>query len=139
MEINDIFAKIFEPFGPTGTFSDDLYQEGIYSELGFTNIIISFFIVILYYFILNRPKLNSFKYWTLFLLTNFIICFLIGILYPKGVFSRLELEYELLDYIFFGLKNAFIASAFFIIWTYIFKSKWFKSHCQGTPKLFFGK
>ncbi|WP_046757946.1 hypothetical protein [Kordia jejudonensis] len=134
MELNDIFSKIFELLGRSGTFSEDLFQEGLYTSLGIINLLISLLIVLSFYFFINKPKFNTLRHWFYFLLGNFALCFIISFIYPKSVFTGLNLEYQIIEYLVFALKSAIISTLMFIIWTYIWK--WRKSHCQGTPKLF---
>lgn len=137
MNLNDIFSMIFEWLGYDGVFSDDVYAQDLYSSLGLCNLFISLFLVILFYFIINRPRFSKWYHWLFVLLVNFIINFLISFIVPQNIFDVLGIYYETLSYVIFGLKSGVIASVFFIIWTYVFK--WWYGNAKGTPKLFFGK
>ncbi len=137
MSLNDFFATIFELLGYAGTFSDDLFQEELYITIGLTDVIVSLILVITFYFIINRPNFSKFRHWLIILAINFLICFCIGIFVPQNIFVGLGIDYEIMQYVLFGLKNAIVATLLFIIWTYCLK--WWNSNAKGTPKLFFGK
>ncbi|WP_298423524.1 hypothetical protein [uncultured Kordia sp.] len=137
MDLNNIFSEIFEILGYAGTFSQDLYQEQLYPIIGLLGVFVSLALVLIFYFIINRPKFSRWQHWLIILLVNFLIAFLIGLLLPLNTFDGLGIEYETSKYITFGFKNAIIVTIYFIIWTYCFK--WWKSNAKGTPKLFFGK
>jgi hypothetical protein len=137
MDINKIFAPLFEFFHYSVPFSDDLYQEGLYSSLGLSGILLSLLLAIAFYFIINRPSFSRWYHWLIILLVNFVFAFVIGLVLPQAKFTSLGIEYELSEYIMFGLKNAIISTLFFILWTYCLK--WWYGNAKGTPKLFFGK
>ena len=137
MDINEIFASLYESIYFTDPFSTDLYQEGLYSSLGIIGSVVSLFLVISFYFIINRPHFSRWYHWLIMLMINFVIAFVIGIILPQNKFIGLGIEYEISEYIIFGLMNALISTGFFIIWTYILK--WWTGSAKGTPKIFFGK
>lgn len=137
MNLNEFFSMIFEWLGYSGDFSDDLFQEELYASIGLISLITSLFMVVAFYFIINRPKFSRWYHWLIMLLINFLITFLVGLLVPQNVFYGLNIEYEIMVYVIFGLKTAIIGTLFFIIWTYLLK--WWYGNAKGTPKLFFGK
>ena len=137
MDINEMLAPLFEFFHYSVPFSDDLYQEGLYSSLGLIGILLSLFLAVTFYFIINRPSFSRWYHWLIILLANFVVAFIIGLLLPQKKFTPLGIEYELSEYIIFGLKNAIISTLFFILWTYCLK--WWYSNAKGIPKIFFGK
>lgn len=137
MDWNEIFSWIFELLGYAGTFSDDMFQEELYPSIGIIGLVVSLILVVSFYFLINRPSFSRWQHWLIVFAVNFVIAFTIGFFMPRNTFISLDLEYEMIQYILFGLKNALIASFFYVFWTYIFK--WFKSNAKGTPKLFLGK
>jgi hypothetical protein len=137
MDINEIFATLYESFYYSEPFSGDLYQEGLYSSIGLSGILISLFFVVAFYFIINRPHFSRWYHWLIILVVNLIIAFAIGIIFPQNKFVGLGIEYDITEYLQFGLINSVISSLFFIVWTYLLK--WWKGAAKGTPKLFFGK
>ena len=134
MNINEIFAPLFEFFHYSAPFSDDLYQEGLYSSLGLSGILLSLLLVITFYFIINRPSFSGFRHWLIILGVNFVLASIIGTLLPRTKLTVIGIEYELIEYITFGFKNAIISTLFFIVWTYCLK--WWYGNARGTPKIF---
>ena len=139
MDLNEFFSMIFEwgTLAYRGVFSDDLFTENLYVSIGLITTITSLILVLAFYFIINRPSFSRWQHWLVMLLINFLIAFLVGCFIPQNVFYGLGIEYEIIEYITFGLITAITTTLFFIIWTYCFK--WWKSQAKGTPKLFFGK
>ena len=137
MDINEVFASLYETIYFSDPFSTDLFQENLYLSLGIIGVVISLFLVISFYFIINRPHFSRWYHWLIMLTINFIIAFVIGIILPRNKFIGLGLDYEISEYIVFGLMNALITTVFFIIWTYALK--WWTGAAKGTPKIFFGK
>lgn len=137
MDLNETFSKIYEFLGQSGSFSDDLFQGEIYTNIGIAGLVISLLLATAFYFIINRPSFSKSKHWSIILLINFIIAFVIGFIVPLNIFKSIGLQYETMQYILFGLKVAVVATLYFIFWTYCLK--WWKSNAQGTPKLFLGK
>lgn len=139
MTLNEFFAGVFEwgTLAYRGVFSDDLFTENLYLSIGLITTITSLILVLAFYFIINRPSFSRWQHWLIMLLINFLIAFLVGCFIPQNVFYGLGIDYEIIEYITFGLITAITTTTFFIIWTYCFK--WWKSQAKGTPKLFFGK
>lgn len=137
MEINLIFSILYDQFYFKAPFTYDIFDEGIYAILGLSGLLISLFLVLFFYFIINRPSFSRWYHWLIMLIINLIIAFIIGVVIPKNIFGAISLEYTWSEYIQFSLIHALITTLFFIVWTYCFK--WLKSHAKGTPKLFFGK
>ena len=140
MDLNEFYAVIFEwgTLAYRGTFSDDLFQENLYASIGLITTITSLILVLSFYFIINRPSFSRWHHWSIMLLMNSLIAFLIGYFIPQNIFYGLGIQtYESIEYITFGLITSITVIPFFVVWTYCFK--WWKSHAKGTPKLFFGK
>ena len=137
MDINGFLAPLFEFFFYSVPFSDDLFQEGLYSPLGISNLLISVVLVLSFYFIINRPHFSRWYHWLVILVINFFIAFTIGIILPQNKFVGLGINYDITEYLQFGLINSVISTLFFTVWTYLLK--WWTGAAKGTPKLFFGK
>lgn len=137
MTINELFANLYELVYYTSPFSNDIYNESLYTSLGISNLLISLFLVISFYFIINRPSFSNTFHWFIILVINAIIAFIIGVSIPKTVFEAISLEYTFSEYIQFSMVHTLISTFFFLIWTYLLK--WWYGNAKGTPKLFFGK
>lgn len=75
--MNDFFAEIEEVFGyiVLDSFSDDLYDNNLYINLGFTLFGFSLIWMIIYYYVVNHPRLSSFKNWLIWIIIGGIINF----------------------------------------------------------------
>ena len=130
MNINDLFAPLFEFFYYTVPFSDDLYSEGLYSSLGLCNVLISLFFAVLFYYIINRPAFSKWYHWLIILLINFAVAFTLGIILPQTKFVALGIEYHN-EYYVFGLTNALIASLFYFFISFLIR--WWSTNAKRTP------
>lgn len=128
--MNDLFAPIFEFFYYSVPFSDDLYSEGLYSTLGLINGLISLFLVILFYYIINRPSFSKWYHWLIILLTNSVVAFTNGVVLPQSKFVALGIEYQS-EYYVFALYNSIISTLCFIGWSFAFR--WWSTSAKQTP------
>jgi len=77
--MNDFFAEIEEVFGYgyLDSFSNDLYENNIYTILGLSLLISSFVWMFIYYYIVNHPKISNIKGWLIWVLVGAFINFTI--------------------------------------------------------------
>ena len=112
--------------------------------IGLSMIVISLAIVVLYYYIVNHPRLNNWWGWTIFLGLNAIINFVVGwqwVLkdYYDGLMVKLdpatgkEIDLDIFpsDIIAFGVTNMINAMITFLVFSYIIK--WWSTNCSRAP------
>ena len=112
--------------------------------IGLSMIVISLAIVVLYYYIVNHPRLNNWWGWTIFLGVNAAINFVVGwqwVLkdYYDGLMVKLdpatgkEIDLDIFpsDIIAFGVTNMINAMITFLVFSYIIK--WWSSNCSSAP------
>ncbi|ATL46426.1 hypothetical protein COR50_04130 [Chitinophaga caeni] len=128
--MNDFVATIFELFYYSAPFSDDVYAEGIYGQLALVNLLSSFLVAILFYYIINRPSFSRWYHWLLMLIINFLVTYSFAYTLTYNRFTALELEYSS-EYFMFSLFNALIASTLFVIFS--FSIRWWSSSAKRTP------
>lgn len=127
---NDRFAELYELFFYSVPFSDDLYEQELYSPLGICVLLIGLTFVILFYYLINRPSFSRWYHWVVILLANFVIAFVIGFILPYNKFEAMGLEYES-EYYTFALFNALIATIVFILFSYTLR--WWSTNAKQTP------
>lgn len=112
--------------------------------IGLSMLCISFILVIVYYYILNHPRLNNWWGWSIFLAINAFINFVVGwqwVLkdYYDGLMVKISPEtgkevdlpiYES-DILAFGVTNMINSIIAFIIFSYIIK--WWSTNCSRAP------
>lgn len=112
--------------------------------IGMSMIVISFAIVVLYYYIINHPRLNNWWGWTIFLGVNAVINFIVGwqwVLkdYYDGLMVKLdpatnkEIDLDIIpsNIIAFGVTNMINAMIAFLVLSYIIK--WWSTNCSRAP------
>jgi hypothetical protein len=112
--------------------------------IGLSMIVISLAIVVLYYYIVNHPRLNNWWGWTIFLGVNAAINFVVGwqwVLkdYYDGLMVKLdpatgkEIDLDIFpsDIIAFGVTNMINAMITFLVFSYIIK--WWSTNCSRAP------
>lgn len=128
--MNSFFAPLYEFFHYTAPFSDDLYEQEMYSLLAIIGIITSFFCVILFYYVINRPFFSRWYHWGIILLVNFVVAFIFGVVLPQNKFVALALPYTN-EYYTFAFFHAIIVTIFYIILSFILR--WGSSNAKNTP------
>lgn len=128
--MNKSFSRIYEMVFKSGTFSDDLYQEGLYAQLGIIAIIIAVVLTALFYYVINRPSFSRWYHWLMIMAACFAINYGIGVVIPKNKFSSLNIVYGG-EYWVFAIFNALIGCFFYIIISFLIR--WWSRNCKGTP------
>lgn len=112
--------------------------------IGLSMIVISFAIVVLYYYIINHPRLNNWWGWTIFLGVNAAINFVVGwqwvlkdyydglmVKFDPATNKEIDLDIFPSDIIAFGVTNMINAMIVFFVFSYIIK--WWSTNCSRAP------
>lgn len=119
-------------------------QINSFIGIGWTMLGISLAFVLIYYYVVNHPRLNNWWGWGIFLVANAITNFMVGwqwVLkdYYQGKMitidpaTNLEIELNIgeSNILCFGVSNMFLSILAFFIFTLIFK--WWSNNCSNTP------
>ncbi len=134
IELADYLWGLSSPLSPTNSFIG----------IGLWMLGISLAMVILYYYVVNHPRLNNWWGWLIFLAANAVINFLVGwqlVLkdYYEGKMVTIDqstnLEVPLnigeSQIMAFGVSNMILSIFAFIIFSYI--CKWWSNNCSHAP------
>ena len=121
-----------------------LQAGNMFIGIGLSMIIISMLLVVIYYYVLNHPRLNNWWGWTIFMVVNAIVNFIIGwqwvlrdyyeekMVKKSAVTGKLvDLNITESDILAFGVTNMIDAIIAVIILSYIIK--WWSSNCSRAP------
>ena len=121
-----------------------LQAGNMFIGIGLSMIIISMLLVVIYYYVLNHPRLNNWWGWTIFMVVNAIVNFVIGwqwvlrdyyeekMVKKSAVTGKLvDLNITESDILAFGVTNMIDSIIAFIIISYIIK--WWSSNCSRAP------
>lgn len=119
-------------------------QSNMFIGIGLSMLCISFFMVVLFYYIVNHPRLNNWWGWLIFWGANAIINFIVGwqwILkdYYDGLMVRVssvtnkieDLPIYTSDILAFGVTNMIDAMIAFLIFSYMIK--WWSTNVARAP------
>lgn len=114
-------------------------QTNMFIGLGFSMLGISLFMMILFYYIINHPKMNNWWSWLIFFAVNAVLNFVVGwqwVLsdYYEGLMvdsSGISLNIGEGDILCFGVSNAFLSMTAFILFSYLFK--WWSTNASKAP------
>lgn len=128
----------------------DFTKPNLYNSIGLVTVVISFFVMLFYYYILDHTRFNKWWSWIIMLLTNGLIGLFVGYAwtvtdYLNGniadtlMYSRNE-EGEIIANLItksncwgFGIANFFVATLFFILLSFCLK--WWSRNCKHSPCL----
>ena len=118
--------------------------SNMYIGIGLSMLCISFFMVVLYYYIVNHPRLNNWWGWFIFWITNGIINFIVGwqwvlkdyyddlmVKTDPATNQEIDLDIYTSDILAFGVTNMIDALIAFLVFSYIIK--WWSSNCSRAP------
>jgi hypothetical protein len=124
--------------------SSPLSQTNAYIGIGFTMLGVSLAMVLIYYYVLNHPRLNQWWGWGIFLVVNAVINFIIGwqwvladyydgkmITIDPATNLQTPLNIGESEILCFGVSNMFLSILAFIILSFCFK--WWSSNCSRAP------
>lgn len=120
-------------------------QESVmFIGIGMTMLFISFLMVVLYYYVLNHPRLNNWWGWSIFLVVNSLLNFVVGwqwvlkdfydgfmVKLDPATGKEIDLPIYESDLLAFGVANMINSIIAFILFSYIIK--WWSTNCSRAP------
>lgn len=119
-------------------------EVNLFIGIGFTMILISLFSVVLYYYIIDHPRLCNWWGWSIFLIINAVINFIVGWQYVltdfyNGLMVKIDpvtnkmvsLNIDQSNILAFGVTNMINSIIAFFVFTCIVK--WWSTNCSGAP------
>lgn len=124
--------------------SSPLSDTNSFIGIGLSMFIISLVMVLIYYYVVNHPRLNHWWGWGIFLVTNAVINFIVGwqwVLkdYYDGKMVTIDPATNLQtplnigesEILYFGVSNMLLSVMIYVIFSFIFK--WWSSNCSRAP------
>ena len=136
--MNNFFAELEEVFGYIylNAFSDELYDNNIYTNLGIVLTITSLLWMFVYYYIINHPRYSNLISWIIWILIGGLVNFILTYSISYNLLSELYYnsekkmeytnEFSILSSINFGWSLIFT-----FIFSILIKSK--SSNASQTP------
>ena len=124
--------------------SSPLRMENMFIGIGLSMATISIVVAVIFYYIINHPRLNNWWGWGIFLVINSIINFFVGwqwvlkdyyagnmiIINPSTNIEE-PLPIQETDILCFGVSDMIISIVFFFIFSMIIK--WWSKSCPTAP------
>ncbi len=93
---------------------------------------VSLAVVLIFYYVLNHPKLNNWWGWSIFLVINAIVNFIIGYQWVKVCCNKAgELGIHDTQLCYFGVSNMLLSILVFFVFSFIVK--WWSTNCSRAP------
>jgi len=139
--MNDFFAAIYDlggmfPIGYNGDFSYALWQHNLFATFGLISWSIVVVFLVVFYFVLNHPRVNRWYHWLLFGFVASIINAFLGYILTYNKFSFLPdfgFDYE---YYVFAFANFMVAFMSFMLFTAVIRIanlSQFSRNCSTCP------
>lgn len=124
--------------------SSPLSQTNTFIGVGLTMLIISLAMVFIFYYVVNHPRLNHWWGWSIFLIINAVVNFIVGWQwlmkdYYDGKMVTIDPATNLQsplnigesEILCFGVSNMLLSMLAFFIFSFMFK--WWSSNCSRAP------
>lgn len=124
--------------------SSPLSQTNSFIGVGLWMFGISLAMVLLYYYVVNHPRLNNWWGWLIFLVVNAVINFIVGwqwvlkdfydskmVTVDPSTNLQVPLNIGETEILCFGVSNMLLSIAAFIIFSFI--TKWWSTNCSRSP------
>lgn len=138
MNLNDLFARLYELLSFFDGFSDDMYSNNLYLPIGLCMILIPIVCLAVYYYVVNAVKYSKWWHWLIFVLIlcgiNFGIAYGISFqnIHDMYIDLNTEPDYGLATCCFsFSMINVFWCFLVSFVWSMIIK--WGSTNCRRTP------
>ena len=128
--MSEVFSTIYESIYYVEPFSDDMFNEDLYTPIGIWTLVISGILCVGFYYGINHPRFNRIWHWFIIALINSLICSALAYFLPENALSSLDLEYGK-EYFIFAGHNAWISFVVFILFSYLIR--WKSTKCSHTP------
>lgn len=147
-----IYCSLFENFFGVdlGDFLSGVanldYQTNLFFWIGLAMLLSSILFVVLYYYIINHPRLNRLWGWLIFLGAAAFINFIVGWQWTlhhllnnhmyridPSTGAKIALNVKGTNCLAFGLSDFIISALTFVIFTFILR--WWSRNCSRTPFL----
>lgn len=119
-------------------------QSNMFIGIGLSMLCFSFLMVVIYYYVINHPRLNNWWGWLIFAGVNAAINFVVGwqwvlkdyydglMVFRSATTGKMEdLNINESDILAFGVTNMINAILAFLVFSYIIK--WWSSNCSRAP------
>jgi hypothetical protein len=129
--MNSFFAPIYEVFYYSSPFSDDVYNFELYIPIALTLLILTIICVVLFYYVIGRPKFSRWYHWGSVLITNAIVQFFVPLTVIQNKFDKEGISEYTSEYYNFSFANMFMSVLLFIIVSFMIR--WWSPDCRKTP------
>ena len=134
-------ANLYELFGfaNQGDFSNDMFNNGFYLPIFIFMIATVVFVNIVFYYIVNHPRLNRSRHWLLFnigtCIFNFILSWVISSDKINAFYAQqgMDSPYDWTNYLILSLIALLWSFIFYFLFSFIIK--WGSRNCKHTPFL----
>lgn len=132
---DEFFNQIYLPIGEKifgVNLGDYLYETtGVLMPIGLIMLGLSLIMAVMYYYVINKPKLSLWWGWGIFLIVNAILNFIIGWQWIlQDVYSG-DCNVSGVECGMFGFYNALLSIVVFFVWSLFVK--WGSKNCSHSP------
>lgn len=134
-------ANLYELWGLTnlGNFSNDMFNNGFYLPIFIIMVATVVFVNIVFYYIVNHPRINRGYHWLLFNLgigvVNFVVTWVVSYnkIYNFYAMQGMQSPYDWTNYLILSLIALLWSFVFYFLFSFIMK--WGSRNCKHTPFL----
>lgn len=134
-------ANLYELWGLTnlGNFSNDMFNNGFYLPIFIIMVATVVFVNIVFYYIVNHPRINRGYHWLLFNLgigvVNFVVAWIVSYnkMYNFYAMQGMQSPYDWTNYLILSLIALLWSFVFYFLFSFIMK--WGSRNCKHTPFL----
>lgn len=134
-------ANLYELWGLTnlGNFSSDMFNNGFYLPIFIIMVATVVFVNIVFYYIVNHPRINRGYHWLLFNIgigvVNFVVAWVVSYnkMYNFYAMQGMQSPYDWTNYLILSLIALLWSFVFYFLFSFIMK--WGSRNCKHTPFL----
>lgn len=123
-------SSIFEAFYYEREFSNEMYNQGLYTVVAIATAAVVWLFAALFYYVIDSVRFSRWYHWLVMMVLAVFVVMTVNTVYPDSVFASagLNFSHRLFS---FSIVNGIIAAVLFAIAS--FSMRWWSKNCRHTP------
>lgn len=123
-------TDIFETFYYEREFSNEMYNQGLYTTVAVITVGVAWLLAALFYYVIDSVRFSRWYHWTIMMAAAVLAVIAVNTFYADKVFAESGLDFS--GRLFgFGIVDGIYAAVVFAVAS--FSMRWWSKNCRHTP------
>lgn len=123
-------TDIFEAFYYEREFSNEMYNQGLYTTTAIVTVAVAWILAALFYYVIDSVRFSRWYHWLIMMVASALSAIAANTFYAGNVFAESGLDFS--SRLFgFGIVDGILAAVIFTVAS--FSMRWWSKNCRHTP------